>query len=203
MAQIAISSTPVPLKLQMGSALHLSDDELFDICARNPELRIERTAEGNLIVMTPAGGASGHRNLEIGMALGVWARRDGTGVAFDSSTGFLLPNGAMRAPDAAWVLRARLDPLPAETKEKFLPLCPDLVIELRSTSDRLLDVQMKMEEYRDNGARLGWLVDPRERRVHVYRPARPVEILNDPAQVTGDPEVPGFVLELGPVWAPL
>jgi Uma2 family endonuclease len=109
----------------------------------------------------------------------------------------------MRAPDAAWVLRARLDPLPAETKEKFLPLCPDLVIELRSTSDRLLDVQMKMEEYRDNGARLGWLVDPRERRVHVYRPARPVEILNDPAQVTGDPEVPGFVLELGPVWAPL
>ena len=203
MTHIAIASSPVPLSLQLGSALRLSDDELFDLCARNPELRIERTAEGNLIVMPPAGGASGHRNLEITAALALWSRRDGTGVGFDSSTGFLLPNGAMRAPDAAWVLRSRLDRLSAQVKEKFLPLCPDFAIELRSPSDRLSDVKAKVEEYRDNGARLAWLLDPQERRVHVYRPGRPIEVLEAPLTVSGDPELPGFVLELEPIWQPL
>lgn len=203
MTHIAIASTPLPLSLQLGSALRLSDAELYELCAGNPELRIERTAEGNLIVMTPAGGASGHRNLEIAAALAVWSRRDGTGVGFDSSAGFLLPNGAMRAPDAAWVLRSRLEPLSTEAKERFLPLCPDFVIELKSPSDRLSDLQAKMEEYRANGARLGWLVDPQERQVHVYRPGRAVEVLRDPAKVLGDPELPGFVLDLEPVWKPL
>lgn len=203
MTQIAISSTPVPLSLQMGSALRLSDDELFALCARNPELRIERDAEGNLIVMTPAGGESGHRNLEVVMALGAWAKQDGTGVAFDSSTGFLLPNGAMRAPDAAWVLRSRLAPLSAATKKTFLPLCPDFVVELRSPSDRLRDLQAKMEEYRDNGARLGWLLDPEDQQVLVYRPGRSVEALAQIAVVSGDPELAGFRLELTPIWAPL
>jgi len=203
MTEIAIDATPVPLSLRFGSVLHLSDDELFELCAKNPELRIERTAEGNLIVMTPAGGASGHRNLEVAAALALWARRDGTGVGFDSSTGFLLPNGAMRAPDAAWVLRSRLDQLSTQVKEKFLPLCPDLAIELRSPSDGLSDLQAKMEEYRANGARLGWLLDPKERRVHVYRPGQPIEVLEDPATVSGDPELPGFILELEPVWQPL
>ncbi|HVS02456.1 MAG TPA: Uma2 family endonuclease, partial [Thermoanaerobaculia bacterium] len=189
--------------LRMGSELRLSDDELFDLCARNPELRIERTAAGDLIVMTPAGGASGHRNLEITSALAVWARSDSTGVGFDSSTGFVLPNGAMRAPDAAWVLRSRLEPLSSEAKEKFLPLCPDFVVELRSPADRLGDLQARMEEYRDNGARLGWLVDPQERRVHVYRPGRPAEVLEGVAAVSGDPELAGLVLELEPVWRPI
>jgi len=203
MTEIAIDATPVPLNLRLGSALHLSDDELFELCARNPELRIERTAEGNLIVMTPAGGASGHRNFKLTGALALWAERDGTGVGFDSSTGFLLPNGAMRAPDAAWVLRSRLDGLSTQVKEKFLPLCPDFAIELRSPSDRLPDVQAKMEEYRANGARLGWLIDPQKRRVHVYRPGREIEVLEAPTAVSGDPELPGFVLELEPIWQPL
>lgn len=203
MTQLAIPSSPVPLTLRLGSALRLSDDELFELCARNRELRIERTAGGDLIVMTPAGGESSHRNLEITAALAVWARRDGTGVAFDSSVGFFLPNGAMRGPDAAWVLRSRLEPLPAETRKKFLPLCPDFVVELRSPSDRLPDLQAKTEEFRENGARLGWLVDPQEKRVHVYRPARSVEVLENPTQIAGDPELPGFSLDLQPVWAPL
>jgi len=203
MTEIAIDATPVPLNLRLGSALHLSDDELFELCARNPELRIERTAEGNLIVMTPAGGASGHRNFKLTGALALWAERDGTGVGLDSSTGFLLPNGAMRAPDAAWVLRSRLDGLSTQVKEKFLPLCPDFAIELRSPSDRLPDVQAKMEEYRANGARLGWLIDPQKRRVHVYRPGREIEVLEAPTAVSGDPELPGFVLELEPIWQPL
>lgn len=200
MAQIAISSSPVPLSLQVGDSLRLSDEELFELCARNPELRIERTAGGDLIVMTPAGGASGYRNSEIIAALAGWAKRDGTGVAFDSATGFFLPNGAMRSPDAAWVLRSRLEPLSDEAREKFLPLCPDFVVELRSPSDRLPDVQAKMEEYRDNGARLGWLIDPQERRIHAYRPGQAVDVLENPSQIAGDPELPGFVLDLTPIW---
>jgi Uma2 family endonuclease len=201
--QIALPSSPIPLSLEMGAALQLSDDELFELCARNPELRMERTARGDLIVMTPAGGASSHRNLRLGAALLAWADRDGRWVAFDSSTGFLLPNRAMRAPDASCVLRSRLDQVPPQERERFLPLCPDFVIELRSPTDRLADGMAKMEEYRDAGARLGWLIDPVERRVHVYRPDRDLEILDSPERLTGDPELPGFVLELVPIWTPL
>ena len=202
MTHIAISSSPVPLTLQMGS-LQLSDDELFELCARNPELRIERTSKGDLIVMTPAGGASGHRNAEIVGALRNWAVSDGSGVVFDSSTGFLLPNGAMRAPDAAWVVRSRLASLSPEVKERFLPLCPDFAVELRSPSDRLADLLAKMQEYRDNGALLCWLLDPQERRVHVYRPGTEPEVLAQAIEVSGDPELPGFRLDLEPIWAPL
>lgn len=203
MTLLAISSTPVPLNVDLGEAIARSDEELFEFCARNPELRIERTATGDLIVMTPAGGESGHRTLEIAVALGFWAKHERTGVAFDSSTGFLLPNGALRAPDAAWVSRSKLEPLSQEEKQRFLPVCPDFVVELRSPSDRFADLTGKMEEYRQNGARLGWLIDPEERRVHIYRPGQPVEILEDPSDVAGDPDLPGFVLDLGPVWAPI
>jgi Uma2 family endonuclease len=202
MTLLAISSTPVPLNVELGEAIACSDEELFEFCALNPELRIERTPEGDLIVMTPAGGLSGHRNFEIVGALREWATDDGTGVGFDSSTGFVLPNGAMRAPDAAWVLRSRLEPLSPETKERFIPFAPDFLVELRSPSDRLPELQAKMEEYRQNGVRLGWLIDPEEQRVHVYRPGRPVEVLEDPIEVSGGPELAGFVLQLGPVWQP-
>ena len=203
MTQIALPSSPVPLSLQMGASLQLSDDELFELCARNPELRIERTVEGDLIVMTPAGWASGRRNAHIVGTLWAWARQQGDFEVGDSSAGFLLPNGAMRAPDASCVLRSRLGALSAERRERFLPLCPDFVVELRSPSDPLPALVAKMEEYRDNGARLGWLIDPLERRVHVYRPGREVEVLQDADRMAGDPELSGLVLELEPIWRSL
>jgi Uma2 family endonuclease len=152
--------------------------------------------------MPPAGGRTSNRNIKIAARLELWAERDGTGEAFDSSGGFTLRNGALRAPDAAWVERARLEKLSSEEQERFLPLCPTFVIELRSPSDPLAAVESKMDEYLDSGARLGWLIDPIERRVHVYRPGVEVEILEQPASVAGDPELPGFVLELGAIWKP-
>ncbi|MGH9379580.1 MAG: Uma2 family endonuclease [Thermoanaerobaculia bacterium] len=202
MTQLAVSSS-VPLKLEFGDTLHLSDDELFELCARNRDLRIERTAAGNLIVMSPTGARTGTRNAALTAAVWNWTAQDATGAAFDSSTGFRLPNGAMRSPDVAWVLRSRLEPLSAEEKEKFLPLVPDFVIELLSPSDERTEALEKMEEWRDNGARLGWLIDPIERRVHVYRPGQAVEVLEQPSQLSGDPELSGFVLNLQPIWQPV
>lgn len=203
MREFANPGAPVTLSLRLSPELRLDDDDLLELCARNPELRIERTAEGDLIVMTPAGGASSRRNVRIVAALETWAQRGGTLVVFDSSGGFLLPNGAMRAPDASCVLRSRLANLSAQAKERFLPLCPDVVVEVRSPSDRLADLMAKMEEYRDNGARLGWLIDPQERCVHVYRPGRPVDVLEHPTELSGDPELASFVLGLATVWEPL
>jgi Uma2 family endonuclease len=189
-----------PLIVHWRPPADMTDDQFFEFCRINPDLRIERAADGEVIIMSPAGGRTGARNLEIAMQLGQWAKRDGRGVAFDSSTGFRLPNGATRAPDAAWVLRSRLDVLADETKERFLPLCPDFVIELRSPSDVLQALRDKMEEYRDNGADLGWLIDPLDRRVHVYAPdARPSELVN-PAELSGEPVLPGFVLNLAAIW---
>lgn len=182
--------------------LSLSDDELFELCQRNRDLRIERTAQGEILVMSPAGGKTSDRNSELSGQLWLWARKDRTGRAFDSSGGFTLPNGAMRSPDAAWVERQRLGALPSSLQEKFLPLCPTFVIELRSPSDALASVEAKMEEYVANGARLGWLIDPIERRLHVYRPNAEVETLEEPSSVAGDPELPGFVLDLEEVWDP-
>lgn len=203
MTVIAFRTGGEPVDLEVGPALGLSDDELLELSSRNPDLRLERTAGGDLVVMTPAGGASGHRNLEIAVALGTWTRADGTGVAFDSSTGFLLPDGSLRAPDAAWVRRSRLADLPPEARERYLPLAPDFAVELRSPTDDLADLQAKLAEYRDHGTRLGWLIDPVERRVHVYRPGRDPEVLNDPGRIAGDPELPGFILELEPIFRPL
>ena len=200
MSQIAIRTGPEPVDMKMGAGFRLSDEELFELCVQNPELRIERSAEGDLIVMTPAGWESGRRNAEIVYALTGWAKEDGTGVVADSSTGFVLPNGAMRAPDAAWVERSRLEGVSPEQRERFLPLCPDFVIELRSPSDALPDLLAKMDEYRASGARLGWLIDPQERRVHVFRPDRSTEVLDDLAEISGDAELPGFTLSLEPLW---
>lgn len=200
MTQIAIRSEPVPIELQVGSELRLSDDKLFQLCAQNPELRIERTARGDLIVMTPAGGESSHRNLRIATALAIWADQDGTGTAFDSSAGFILPNGAMRSPDASWVKNSRLAGLTPEQKRRFIPLCPDFVIELKSPTDRLADLQAKMEEYRDNGARLGWLIDPERQQVHIYRLSKTAELKNRPSKLRGDPELTGFLIKLHRIW---
>lgn len=199
MTQLAMSGS-MPLELELGDALRLSDDELFELCARNRDLRIERTAEGNLIVMTPAGFKTSSRNAWVTAALKTWAVQDGTGEALDSSGGFLLANGAMRSPDAAWVRRSRLEAVPEEQQEKFLPLAPDFVVELLSPSDALTKATGKLEEWRDNGVRLGWLIDPFERRVYVYRSGKAVETLEQPSEISGEPELSGFILDLRPIW---
>jgi Uma2 family endonuclease len=188
--------------LHLRPVIELTDDQLFELCQINQGLWIERTAEGDLVIMAPEGWETGNRSLTIGTLLTQWAWQDSTGVTSGSSAGFILPNGAMRAPDAAWVLRSRLEPLTAEQKQKFLPLCPDFVVEIRSPSDRLSTVQAKMQEYLDNGARLGWLIDSGSRVVYVYRPNQPVERLENPAAISGDPVLPGFVLDLQKVWEP-
>ena len=188
--------------LRLRPAVELTDDQFFELCQLNRDLRLERTAQGDIVVMPPTGFETGNRNGEITRQLGNWAKQDGAGVACGSSTGFKLPNGADRSPDAAWISRARLAELTPEEKQKFLPLCPDFVIELRSPSDRLEDVQAKMDEYLANGARLGWLIDPQTRAVHVYRPGVAVQLLQTPLEVSGDPELPGFVLDLREIWNP-
>jgi Uma2 family endonuclease len=188
--------------LHTRPALEMDEEQFFEFCQLNREWRIERSAEGDLEVMVPTGYETSDRNAEITMQLRLWAKRDNKGVASDSNGGFILPNGAMRSPDAAWVGRGRLANLTAEQKQRFLPLCPDFVIELRSPSDPLAPIEAKMREYGENGARLGWLIDPEERKVHVYRPNDRVEILDKPDNVSGDPILPGFVLDLKPIWEP-
>ena len=181
---------------------YMDDEAIAKFSALNPELRVERTAKGEIVVMPPTHGYTGLRNSEINADLTVWGRQNGRGKYFDSSTGFRLPNGAMRSPDAAWVLQSRLDALKSEEKDGYIHICPDFVIELRSTSDSLRAVQAKMQEYMDNGSRLGWLIDPVSTppRVHVYRPGAEVEILDEPTEISGAPELPGFVLNMTRIW---
>jgi len=189
-----------PLLLQLRPVIELTDEHLYEFSQLNRDLRIERTAEGELLIMPPTGGETGERNAELTIQLGVWAKRDGTGTTFDSSTGFRLPNGAVRSPDASWIRRERLAALSVEQKKKFLPLCPDFVIELRSATDSLSALQEKMLEYLDNGARLGWLIDAERRRVYVYRPQSPVEELEQPETISAEPVLPGFTLDLREIW---
>lgn len=189
-----------PLVVRLGSLLELTDDHLLQLSSLNKDLRMERTEEGELIVMPPTGGDTSNRNAEITMQLRLWAKRDGTGETFDSSGGFHLPNGAVRSPDASWVERSRLDALTAEQREKFIPLCPDFVIELRSPSDSLNVTENKMQEYIDNGAKLGWLVDPEQKRAHIHRPDTPAQKLDAPEKLSADPILPGFTLDLREIW---
>jgi Uma2 family endonuclease len=189
--------------LRFAPSPQFSDGELLEFCRRNEGLRVERSVEGDIILMPPSGGETGRSNLTIGTLLTVWAWQEGTGETFNSSAGFTLPNGALRSPGAAWVRRDRLAVLSTAEREKFLPLCPDFVVELMSPSDSLPETQAKMDEYLANGARLGWLIDRKNRRVLVYRPGQPFETLDDPAQVSGDPVLPGFVLDLNPIFRPL
>lgn len=188
----------LPMRVRLTTPL--GDDDLFDLCATNRSLRIERTADGELIIMAPTGGETGRRNFDLIVQFGTWAKRDGTGVGFDSSTGFLLPNGAERAPDLAWVHASRWSSLTEEQQRKFPPLCPDFVLELRSPTDTLADQQTKLEEYIACGAALGWLIDPDARRVYVYRRDRTVEVIENPIELQGDPELPGLRLDLRSIW---
>ena len=191
-----------PITLRLPSAWRLTDALVEELCGLNPDLRLEINAEGELELMPPAFSITGNREMSIAVDLGVWARNDGRGVAFGSSAGFIMPIRALRSPDASWILKSRLAELTADQKRGFVRICPDFVIELRSESDRLVALQHKMEEYIANGARLGWLIDPMYRRVYVYRLQTPVEILDDPQSLSGEPELPGFTLDLNPVWTP-
>lgn len=198
---------PVPeqvsdyLILHLGSvAQRMSDDEFFEFCQRHPDLRIERTSEGDLIIMPPTGGETGRSNFTLSGTFFNWVMADGSGVGFDSSTEFKLPNGANRSPDVAWIRNKRWEALTPDERKKFPPLCPDFVIELRSDSDRVTTLQAKMQEYIDNGALLGWLIDPLQKKVWIYRPDVAPECLDDPASVKGDPLLPGFVLPLDKIW---
>ncbi|HEV2762080.1 MAG TPA: Uma2 family endonuclease [Pyrinomonadaceae bacterium] len=203
-----MTATLTPTKQKAdGLVLHfgpimkkLTDDEFFEFCQLNKDLRIELTSEGDLIIMPPTGGKTGRRNVKLTIRLGSWAEAEGSGQPFDSSTGFTLPNGAKRSPDFAWVSNERWDALTDEKQEKFPPLCPDFVVELRSSNDSLTSLQQKMEEYVSNGAQLGWLIDPFERKVHVYQPGGEVEILDDPESVSGEPVLRGFALDVRALW---
>ncbi len=190
-----------PLRLHFGAFwFRLTDAEFFEFCRRHKDFRIERTSEGDLIIMTPTGGKTGQRNFKLTMMFGIWVEQDGAGIGFDSSTCFTLPNGAVRSPDASWVRRERWDALTSDEQEIFPPLCPDFVIELRSRSDSLTELQTKMEEYIANGAQLGWLLDPKARRAYIYRPQQQVEQLDTPQTLAGDPVLPGFVLDVARLW---
>ncbi len=166
----------------------------------NEPLRLELSKEGDLIIMMAAGANSGRRNANLTRLFGNWAVGDGTGEYFDSSTGFTLPNGAERSPDLAWIKKERWAALSIKQREKFAPLCPDFVVELRSRTDRLKPLQAKMQEYLENGAQLGWLIDPYKRRVYVYRPDAPMQRLDQPENVSGEPLLPGFVLPVAQLW---
>ena len=190
----------LPLVVRLQPVLDLSEDQFFAFCQINGDLRIERNAEGELLLMPPTGGETGRQNARITCQLGMWAERDGSGVGFDSSAGFRLRNTAVRSPDASWMPRSRYEEIPAEQRAVFVPVCPDFVLELRSPTDRLDILQAKMREYLANGAHLGWLLDPETRHVYVYRPDRPVERLDDPATLAGDPVLVGFVLNLREIW---
>lgn len=176
--------------------VNLTDDQFYELCRRNQTFRFERTQTGELIVMPPVGGESGRREADFITDLGIWNRQTNLGVVFSSSTVFKLPNGANRSPDAAWIQRQRWEALTPIQRRKFPAIVPDFVIELRSATDSLQDLQNKMQEYLDNGVQLGWLINPQDQTVEVYRFSRPVEVLNLPIDLSGEATLPGFVLKL-------
>jgi Uma2 family endonuclease len=190
---------PFAVALDVNS-VGMTDERFYQLCQDNEDLRLELTADGDLIIMAPTGGTTGSRNADINFQLTAWARKDGAGLSFDSSTMFILPNGANRSPDGSWVSRDRWDALSQDERDKFVPLCPDFVLELRSPSDSLRFLQEKMREYIANGAQLGLLIDPKPKRVYVYRADQSVESLDNPTGISCDPVLPGFVLELKDIW---
>ncbi|MEH2444877.1 MAG: Uma2 family endonuclease [Nostoc sp.] len=186
------TTLPSTLKLKID----LTDDQFFQMCQKNRDYRFERTASGELLIMPPTGSDTGRRNVKITSQLDIWNSETNLGEVFDSSTGFTLPNGAERSPDASWVKVERWNALTPEQQEKFAPICPDFVVELRSRTDSLKELQEKMQEYIENGAQLGWLIDRKNKRVEIYRLGKDVEILDNPASLSGENVLPGFVLDL-------
>jgi len=186
--------------LQFSPVVELTDEQFFEFCQANRDVRIERNSQGDVIIMPPTGWETGNKNAEINFQLRLWAKRDGRGKTADSSAGFKMPNGATVSPDASWILNERLEKISPENRRKFLPLAPDFVIELRSESDSLQKLKEKMQEYIENGVSLGWLIDPTEKRIYVYRQNAQVETLENQKEISGDPLLKGFVLNLKEIW---
>ncbi len=193
----AVWTEPVLVRLPSHK---LDDRDFYEICRLNPEKRVEQTSDGEIIIMPPTGGETGRINLRLAGRFDRWVEADDTGVGFDSSTCFVLPNGAKRSPDLSWVRRSRWNALTQEQRQEFPPLCPDFVAEIRSPSDSLTVLQAKMEEYIANGAQLGWLLDPIEKHVYVYRAGQQMQRLDNPTEVSGEPLLRGFVLNAQKLW---
>ena len=189
------------LTLNLHDAIELTDERFEQICQSNRDLRFERTSTGELVVMSPAGSDTGRQNSGLSGQLWLWNRQVRLGVSFDSSAGFTLPNGAIRSPDTSWIKQERWDTLNTSQKRKFAPICPDFVVEVCSKSDRLIDVQIKMQEYLNNGTRLGWLIDPESKSAQIYRQNQRVEVQNAPNSLSGEDILPGFELDLQEIWA--
>ena len=189
--------TAITLNLQ---SVHLTDEQFFQLCQDNRELKFERNANGDLVIMPPTGGETSNRNASLTAQLWIWNEQSKLGKVFDSSGGFKLPNGAERSPDAAWIPVKRWNALTLQQQQQFIPLCPDFVIELRSPSDRLTELQEKMHEYQNNGTRLGWLINRQSRQVEIYRQDSDVEVLDSPTMLSGETVLPQFRLNLELIW---
>ncbi|WP_193199340.1 Uma2 family endonuclease [Nostoc sp. MG11] len=200
MTTLLIQTESTPLKVNFPALVQMTNEQFYEFCQANEDLQIERTANGEVIIISAAFSDTGNRNFYIAAQLGNWTEQDGTGIGFDSGTGFTLPNGAMGSPDASWIELERWNALTDSQKASFAPVCPSFVIELRSSSDRLIKLQDKMQEYIDNGASLGWLIDRQNRKVYIYCLNQELEILENPEVVTGNPELPGFILRMAKIW---
>lgn len=186
--------------LQFDPFIKMTDDQFFDFCQANRDVRIERNSQREIIVMPPTGWETGNTNAEISAQLRIWSKQNGHGKSADSSTGYVLPNGAVMSPDASWILNERLEKIPPAKRRKFLPLAPDFVIELHSVSDSLKKLQEKMEEYIENGVSLGWLIDVKNKKIHVYEANAETQILENPNEISGEPILKNFVLNLKEIW---
>jgi Uma2 family endonuclease len=186
--------------LNLDNIIKLTDNQFYQLCRQNPDVKFERNAKGELIIMSPTGGETGKRNAKLTTRFTLWSEQTNLGEVFDSSTCFKLPNGADRSPDVAWIKKERWDALTLEEQEKFPPIAPDFVLELMSPTDTLKETQSKMQEYMGNGVRLGWLINRKNRTVEIYRQGKQVEVLESPTHLSGEDVLPGFVLDLQIVW---
>ncbi len=186
--------------INLEPIIHLSDEQFYQLCRTNPDVKFERNAQGAILIMPPTGGVTGNRNFEIGTELAVWNRREKLGICFDSSTCFQLPNGADRSPDVSWIAIDRWNSLTPAQQEKFPPIAPDFVLELMSPTDRLGDTKKKLQEYMANDVQLGWLIDRKKRYVEIYRPNQPAEILENPERLFGEDVLRNFELVMSLVW---
>jgi Uma2 family endonuclease len=192
-----MTSLTLPLVFDL-SHVQLTDQQFYQLCINNPDIPLERNAQGALIVMSPVGGDSGNYEMELGTDLAIWNRQTQLGRVFSSSTLFKLPNGGDRSPDAAWIELSRWKSLSAEQRQKFPPIAPDFVIELRSRSDSLKTLQQKMQEYMDSGVRLAWMFNPQDQQVEIYRQGQAPETRQLPTELSGEVVLLGFILQVIP-----